>query len=73
MLVYDWDVTEEPEGTIVAKLCGTQVVVFPAVETGSEGWCWEVRFADGQIQAGLSPDPDDALEKAKKVAERFLP
>jgi hypothetical protein len=32
-----------------------------------------VQFADGQTQTGTSGDPDDALEKAKEVAERFLP
>jgi len=71
--VYDWDVSEEPDGRIVAKLCGTQVLVYPSTKSGSEGWCWEVRFADGQVQSGLSGDPDEALEKGKRVAERFLP
>lgn len=71
--MYDWDVTEDPDGRIVGKLCGTQVVVFPAPSQGSEGWSWEVHFADGQVQTGISADPDQALEKAKRVAERFLP
>lgn len=72
MPVYDWEVSEEADGKVVAKLCGTEVHVLPSTgEAG--GWRWEVHFADGQTQSGTGEDPDAALEKGKRVAERFLP
>ncbi|MBI4606795.1 MAG: hypothetical protein HY721_32930 [Planctomycetes bacterium] len=69
--MFDWEETQEPDGKVVATLCGTKVVVYGAREE-SQGWCWEVRFADGQVQTGYAGDPDTALAKGKKVAERFL-
>ena len=71
--MYDWEETQEPDGKIVAKLCGTEVVVYGAREGAAGAWCWEVRFADGQTQTGFADDPDKAMDKAKRVAERFLP
>jgi hypothetical protein len=68
--VYAWEIHEEPEGRVVAKLCGTQVHVYQSDQGAS--WCWEVRFADGQAQSGFSDDAETALEKGKRVAERFL-
>lgn len=68
--MYDWEVREEFDGRIVAKLCGTQVHVHPNAE--GAGWCWEVRFADGQTQSGLCDDARSATEKGQRVAERFL-
>ena len=74
--MYDWQVSEEPDGGLTAQLCGTHVRVSPAADEGAGdagGWCWEVRFADGQTQTGTSADADAALQKGKEVAERFLP
>jgi hypothetical protein len=71
--VYDWEVNEEPGGKIVASLCGTHVTVSSAEGETPDGWRWEVRFADGQTQSGVSEDADAALEKAKRVAERYMP
>lgn len=68
--MYEWEISEEPEGRIVAKLCGTQVHVYSA--GGDGGWSWEVRFADGHTQSGVCEEADEALEKGKRVAERFL-
>ena len=71
--MYDWEVTEEPGGKISAKLCGTTVMVYAADKSAPGAWCWEVRFADGQVQTGYAKDCDDALTRGKAVAERFLP
>jgi hypothetical protein len=71
--VYDWDVVNEADGRLVAKLCGTQVMVREAPEKSPGPWMWEVRFADGQTQSGFAPSCDEALDKGKRVAERFLP
>jgi hypothetical protein len=71
--VNDWQETEEPDGKLVAALCGTKVLVFAAKEGSPAPWAWEVRFADGQVQGGYAADPDAALAKGKMVAERFLP
>ncbi len=71
--VYDWQETQEPGGKLIAKLCGTKVLVCSARDDAPAAWSWEVRFADGQVQVGYADDPDLALEKGKKVAERFLP
>jgi hypothetical protein len=71
--VYEWDVVEEVAGHVVAKLCGTQVTVRGAPEKAISPWEWEVKFADGQTQSGFAPSADEALEKGKRVAERFLP
>ena len=69
--MFDWEETEEG-GKVVAKLCGTEVLVYAASEAAPAAWCWEVHFADGQVQVGHADDPDGALAHAKKVAERFL-
>ena len=71
--MYDWQESQEPDGSIVARLCATRVVVRPTGDDAGGAWAWEVRFADGQVQLGRGGDPDDALEKGKRVAERFLP
>ena len=71
--VYDWEECQESDGKLVAKLCGTRVVVCAASDDAPAAWAWEVRFADGQVQNGYADDPDGALEKGKKVAERYLP
>ena len=71
--MHDWKETEEPDGKIVAHLGGTQVVVYGAREGAPGAWCWEVRFADGQVQTGFADGPDEGLNKGKEVAERFLP
>lgn len=71
--MYDWELSEEPDGKIVGKLCNTEVTVSPTADDTDEGWNWEVRFADGQVQTGAAADPDAALAKAKQVAERYLP
>ena len=70
--MFNWEQNEDEEGKIVAKLCGTQVVVRPADDGSPAPWRWEVHFADGQVQIGHAGDQDGALEKGKKVAERFL-
>jgi hypothetical protein len=70
--LYDWEVTEEPVGRWTAKLCGTKVVVERS-EGGAQGvWLWEVHFADGQVQKGQGADFQEALDKGKRAAERFL-
>jgi hypothetical protein len=69
----DWQETHEADGKLVARLAGTKVLVYAAVEGAPHSWCWEVRFADGQVQVGHEDDPDGALAHGKKVAERFLP
>jgi hypothetical protein len=71
--VYDWEETEGPDGKLVAKLGGTEVVVYGAREGAPGVWCWEVRFADGQVQTGFAEDADEAMDKGKGVAESFLP
>ncbi len=71
--MYDWEITEEPDGKILAFLCGTQVTVRPAGEEAGSQWRWEVRYADGQTQTGVSDDSAGALEKAKRVAEHYMP
>lgn len=71
--VYDWEINEESDGTIVALLCRTRVRVARAEGDAEGRWRWEVRFADGQTQSGLSEDREAALEKGKRVAERYMP
>lgn len=71
--VYDWQQTQEPDGKWVAQLCGTKVLVCPTGQDAPRAWAWEVQFADGQVQVGHAGDPEEALEKGKEVAERFLP
>ena len=69
----DWQETQEPDGKLVATLCGTKVLVYAARDDAPAAWSWEVRFADGQVQVGHAEDPDSAVAKGKMVAERFLP
>jgi hypothetical protein len=69
----DWQETQDVDGKVVATLAGTRVLVSAAPEGAHHPWCWEVRFADGQVQVGHEDDPDAALAHGKKVAERFLP
>ncbi len=71
--MYDWQETQESDGKCVAHLCGTKVLVCPTGQDGPRAWTWEVQFADGQVQVGHAADPEEALEKGKEVAERFLP
>lgn len=71
--MYEWQETQKPDGKLVAKLCGTKVLVYASNVDAPAAWSWEVRFADGQVQVGHADDPDGALEKGKEVAERFLP
>jgi hypothetical protein len=70
--VFNWEESEDSAGKRVAKLCGTEVVVRPADAGSPAPWKWEVHFADGQVQSGHAGDQEGALEKGKKVAERFL-
>ena len=70
--MYDWEEAQEPDGKVVAKLCDTQVLVYRAGEGAPQAWRWEAQFAVGQIQSGYAEDPDEALEKGERVAERFL-
>lgn len=71
--MYDWEISEQPDGGIVALLCRTQVTVAPVAGDAQGRWRWEVRFADGQTQTGLSEDREAAFEKGKRVAERYMP
>ena len=71
--MHNWRETQEADGKLVAKLAGTTVLVYAAPESAPHPWCWEVRFADGQVQVGHEEDPDGALAHGKEVAERFLP
>jgi hypothetical protein len=70
--MLDWEESQDADGKTVATLCGTRVTVFGSHNDPPRGWCWEVRFADGQTQTGFAGDADEALAKAKRVAERFL-
>ncbi|HZN56543.1 MAG TPA: hypothetical protein VFD71_00605 [Planctomycetota bacterium] len=69
----DWQEVQEPEGGYSAQLCGMKVVVYASGANSPGAWTWEVRFADGQVQSGYAEDPDAAMQKGKKVAERFIP
>lgn len=71
--MYDWQESQEQDGQLVAKLCGTKVLVSASSGNAPAPWTWQVQFADGQVQEGYADDPEDALEKGKEVAERFLP
>lgn len=68
----EWEESHEPGGRVEAKLGGTAIVVQPAQHGASGAWRWEVQFADGMTQSGYARNSGDALEHAKKVAERFL-
>jgi hypothetical protein len=70
--VFDWELTREAGGRVVARLEGTEVTVFRVAGGTPAAWRWEVRFADGQVQSGQAESSDQALEKGKRVAERFL-
>ena len=70
--MFDWEMTREASGKVIARLEGTEVTVFRAADGAPGAWRWEVRFADGQVQFGHTEACDQALEKAKRVAERFL-
>ena len=70
--MFDWEMTREASGKVTGRLEGTEVTVFRAPDGAPGAWRWEVRFADGQVQSGHAEACDVALEKAKRVAERFL-
>ena len=71
--MHDWNESTGPQGEKTARLGGTRVTVKRAAAGAPDGWMWEVRFADGQVQVGHANDPDAALKKGKETAERFLP